>query len=343
MNPLHRALLTFEALWWMTRIHLSNINMWPAVMGGVAAQDALGAPQIVGLVVFTAAAGGALFIVNDILDAEGDAVTAPYLPLPSGLVTKKQAWYATGAYFAVGVVALYLACGDPGSFAIAAGLTAVTVVLSMAYSKVKDEGVVASFVISIPQTVPAVIAWMLAGGGRPWALALVVVYHLTACVSNNVLAALRDVDLDPLVGNRTLPVRLGAARAFRLAAVVAYLALVPVLVLAVTVDGGWRGLPVAAVALALMAGSHRRTLATFHEEGRGRIQRMADMKMFKTGEYVRHMAVVACLSLPAALITGALLYLMLWGGGKLYARRMIKGGIRRSLGIAEPARKTSPA
>ncbi|MQY03731.1 UbiA family prenyltransferase [Actinomadura macrotermitis] len=336
MSGLRRAALTFEALWWMTRIHLSNINMWPAVMGGVAAAHPLGVWRIVGLVVFTAAAGGALFIVNDILDADGDRVTAPYLPLPSGLVTVGQAWAATGAYFAAGIAALYLACGTPGRFGVAAGLTAATVVLSMAYSKVKDGGVVASVVISIPQTIPAVIAWYLAGGGRPWALALVVVYHLTACVSNNILAALRDVDLDPQVGNRTLPVRLGAARAFRLAAVVAYLALVPVAALSALLPS-WTGLPVAAVALVLMAGSHRRTLATFGEPGRGRIQRMADMKVFKSGEFVRHMAVVACFSVPAAAVTGAALYLMLWGGGRVYRARMINGGIRRSLGIVPTA------
>jgi 4-hydroxybenzoate polyprenyltransferase len=332
------ALLRFEALWWMTRIHLSNINMWPAIFGGVAAEHALSSVKLIELVVFTAGAGGALFIVNDILDAEGDEVTAPYLPLPSKLVTKAQAWAGAAGYFVVGVIALVLACGTLQRLGIAAGLTLGTVVLSMVYSKVKDEGVFASVVISLPQTAPAVIAWVLAGGGRPWALALVVVYHLTACVSNNILAALRDVDLDPLVENLTLPVRLGAAKAFRLASIVAYLAFVPIVILAIAVPHGWQGgVPVGAVALGIMLWCQRQTYASFKEEGRGRIQRMADMKTFKTGEYVRHMAVAACFSLPVALVAGLALYLMLRIGARVYAARLIRGGIARSLHLETPA------
>ena len=331
------VLLKFEALWWMTRIHLSNINMWPAIFGGIAAQHALSPVKLIELVVYTAGAGGALFIVNDILDAKGDEVTAPYLPLPSKLVTKTQAWIGAAGYFVVGVIALALACGTVAKLAMAAGITIGTVALSMAYSKVKDEGLVASIAISLPQTAPAVVAWILAGGGRPWVLVLVCAYQLTACVSNNILAALRDVDLDPEVGNLTLPVRLGAARAFRLAAIAAYLAFLPILILAVIVPHGWEGLPVAAVALGIMLSCQRRTQQTFREEGRGRVQRMSDMKTFKTGEYVRHMAVAACLSLPVALVAGLALYLMLRLGARIYAARLIRGGIARGLKIAPPA------
>jgi 4-hydroxybenzoate polyprenyltransferase len=332
-SRLRRAALRFEALWWMTRIHLSNINMWPAVFGGVVAAHPLGVVAMIELVVYTASAGGALFIVNDILDAEGDRVTAPYLPLPSGLVGKRQAWAGAVGYFLVGVVALALACHTMAAFGEAAGLTLATVALSMVYSKVKDEGVVASLVISIPQTVPVVVGWRLAGGGRPWALVLVVVCHLVACVSNNILAALRDVDLDPVVGNRTLPVRIGAASAFRLAARTAYAAVAPILVLAVVVPGGWRGLPVAAAAVVALATSYRGTRATFTEPGRGRVQRMADMRSFKLGVYLLHVAVAACFSPLTALVAGALLYLMLRYGGRIYHRRVICGGLRRSLGL----------
>jgi 4-hydroxybenzoate polyprenyltransferase len=330
-------LLHFEALWWMTRIHLSNINMWPAVFGGVVATHHLSAVTVSELVVYTAGAGGALFIVNDILDAEGDKVTAPYLPLPSGLVTRRQAWAGAAAYFIAGIVALAVACHAVARFAEAAGLTAVTVALSMAYSKVKDEGIVASVVISIPQTVPAVIGWRLAGGGRVWALALVIAGHLTACVCNNILAALRDVDLDPVVGNRTLPVRIGAVPAFRLAARTAGAAVVPIVVLAVVVPGGPPGLLVAAAAVAVLAVSRRPAMATFAQPGRGRIQRMADMRTFKLGVYLLHVAVAACFSLTAAVTAGALLYLMLRLGGRIYSRRLIGGGIRRSLDLLVPA------
>lgn len=340
---LRRAALHTEALWWMTRIHLSNINIWPAVFGGIVATHPLRTTTMIELVLYAASAGGALFIVNDILDAKGDQVTAPYLPLPSGLVSIRQAWAGAAGFFLVGVIALVLACGSAARFGEAAGLTLATVGLSMAYSKVKDEGVVASLVISIPQTVPAVIGWRLAGGGRAWALVLVMASHVIACVCNNILAALRDVDLDPVVGNRTLPVRIGAAAAFRLAAATAYVAVAPILVLGLLVPGGWHGLAMAGAALVVLAASRRRTLAAFTQPGRGRVQRMADMRTFKLGVYLLHVAVAACFSLPAAVVAGALLYLMLRCGGWIYSRRLIGGGLRRSLGRVPPLETTGAA
>uniref|UniRef100_UPI001EF64D0C UbiA family prenyltransferase n=2 Tax=unclassified Frankia TaxID=2632575 RepID=UPI001EF64D0C len=342
MRALRLAALKTEAAWWMTRIHLSNMNIWPVFMGWAVADPSPDPWPLVWLAGYVAAAGGALFIVNDILDADGDQITAPYLPLPSGLLTVREAWAAAAGYFAVALGALFIACGGVARTGLALALTIAAVVFSMAYSTVKDEGVVASFVVSVPQTIPAVVGWYLAGGQHPWWLVGVLAYLLIACVSNNILAALRDVDLDPVVGNMTVPVRIGATRAFQLAARVATLAFVPIVILAAVVPGGWWGLAVAAPAALIMSFCYRRTLAAFGEPGRGRLRRMADMRLFKFGEYVRHTALAAVFSVPVALSAGVVMQATLYFGGFVYALRVIRGGIRRDLAMAGAA-TDSPA
>jgi 4-hydroxybenzoate polyprenyltransferase len=334
MSAVRRLLLQAEAAWWMTRIYLSNINIWPVFMGWAAAQaygHRTGAGPLVLLALYVAFAGGALFIVNDILDADGDQVTAPYLPLPSGLLTMRQSWAWAGAYLAAGIAALYLAAGAPGRFALSLGITVAGVLAAMAYSKVKEDGFIASIIVTIPQTLPAVIAWLLAGSGPLWALGVVVAYCVLACISNNILAALRDVDLDGEVDNRTLPVRIGGAPAFRLAARIAFTALGPIAVLCVAAPHGWWAAPVGLVAAAILGGACRRTLTTFEETGRGRVQRMKDLKTFKLGEYVRHAAVVAAFDPTLALVAGVLMYASLYFGHRVYTRRLINGDIRRAL------------
>jgi 4-hydroxybenzoate polyprenyltransferase len=331
MRTVRLLALKVEAAWWMTRIYLSNMNIWPVFMGWVVADPHPGTWSLTWLALYVATAGGALFIVNDILDADGDQITAPYLPLPSGLLTVGEAWAWAAAYFSAALLALFIACGGIVRAGLALGLTVAAVVFSMAYSKVKDDGVVASFVITVPQAIPAVVGWYLAGHEHGWWLVGVLAYLLLACVSNNILAALRDVDLDPVVGNMTLPVRIGAVPAFRLAARVASLAFVPILLLAAVVPGGWWGLVVAVPAAALIARSYRRTLVAFGEPDRGRLRRMADMRQIKLGEYVRHTALAAVFSVQVALAAGVAMQAMLYIGALVYARRVIRGGLRRDL------------
>ncbi len=334
---IRRPLLKVEAAWWMTRIYLSNINVWPGIMGWLAADRHPPVAGPVELCLFALLAGGALFIVNDIFDAEGDKVTAPYLPLPSGLLNPSQSWVAAGIYLGAGIVALGLSSRTVVHFALAVGITVVASVGSGLYSKVKNDGLFASIVISIPQSLTAVIAWVLAGGGRVWWLLAIVAYCLCACVSNNILAALRDVDLDPVVGNKTFPVRVGGPKAFKVAAGIAMLAVVPVVVLGIAVGGGWPALIIGAAAVTVMGTCYRRTLASFEKPNRGRTGRMKDMKRFKQGEYVRHVAVAAAFSLPWALAAGAVLQASLLIGHRIYTHRLIKGGIARSLGRLDVA------
>ncbi|MCU1644936.1 MAG: hypothetical protein JWN03_5211 [Nocardia sp.] len=316
----------------MTRIHLSNINIWPAFMGWAAA-EATGpggnAPRdIVLLALFCALSGGSLFIVNDILDEEGDHVTAPYLPLPAGIITRKASWAWAAVYLIAAFVVLGFAAHTVPRFMLALGIMLGAVVASVAYSKVKDDGIVASVMVTIPQTVPAVIAWIFASGGAWWALASIICYCVLACISNNILAALRDVDLDASVGNMTVAIRLGAPAAYRLAAMLGFASAIPVVVSGI-VHGTWWWLPFEVFGLGVMAANYGSTYRAMCEPDRGRLTRMADMKRFKSGEFWRHAGMVAVFSPVTALIAGAVMFTLLRGGGRVYVKRVVGGGIRR--------------
>ena len=331
------GLLRAEAAWWMSRTFLSNLATWAAVIGWVAADPHLHAlGRMAGLVVGIMALNGALFIVNDIIDADGDAVTAPYLPLPSGLLGAGQAWCAAGVGFLAAGLGIYLAAPTGGRLAAAAALLLLAVVLSAAYSKVKAFGVWGSLTVAVPQSMPAVVGWLLAGGGAGGEAALILTYLFLAGLSNNILAALRDVEKDPEAGNRTLAVRIGAPAAFRVAALVSFAALVPVLVLAV-VRPGWWALPFAAAAAGIHLSCYRRLLRNFADPERGRTRRLADQRLWKLGEYIKHASVVAAFNPVAGLVSGIVLYACLRGGYHLYNHRLVNGAIRRSLACPVPA------
>jgi 4-hydroxybenzoate polyprenyltransferase len=331
LTGVRHGLLRVEAAWWMSRTFLSNLATWAAVIGWAVADPHLGSwGRMLALVVGIIALNGAMFIVNDILDADGDVVTAPYLPLPSGLLSLRQAWVAMGAGLLIAVVCVAEAGRTSGRLAVAAGLLVLGVILSAAYSKVKDFGIWGSLTVALPQSVPAAAAWVLAGGGPTDQALLVLAYLLLASVSNNILAALRDVEKDPEAGYRTLAVRIGAPGAFRAAAFTGFAALVPVAVLAV-IRPGWWGLAFAGAGAVIHLFCYPRLLANFADPERGRTQRLADQRLWKLGEYVKHSSVIAAFNPIAGLVAGVVLYACLRGGYRVYNARLVRGGIRRSL------------
>lgn len=344
LTGVRNGLLRVEAAWWMSRTFLSNLATWAAVIGWLAADPGLASwGRMLALVVGIIALNGAMFIVNDILDADGDAVTAPYLPLPSGLLSLRQAWIAMATGLLISVVTVVVAAPSGGRLAVAAGLLVLGVILSAAYSKVKDFGIWGSLTVALPQSVPAAAAWVLAGGGRVGEALLVLAYLLLASVSNNILAALRDVEKDPEAGYRTLAVRIGATGAFHAAALTGFSALVPVVVLAVTRPGWW-ALAFAGAGAVIHVFCYPRLLRNFAEPERGRTQRLADQRLWKLGEYIKHSSVIAVFDPVAGLVAGVVLYACLRGGYHVYNIRLVGGAIRRSLrGPAGSERPAEPS
>jgi 4-hydroxybenzoate polyprenyltransferase len=298
-----------------------------ALLGIVASDPTPDSGRVAWLLISVLLGSGALFIINDILDAESDRVTAPYLPLPAGLVTRRDGVVASVVVLAGALATLWIAADGIGGFAVALGLTIAAAGLSAAYSLLKDEGILGSFAIAVPQAMPVAIGWYLFGHQHAGLFAVAAAYCLLACVSNNVLAALRDVDLDPVVGNRTLPVRRGAVAGFQFAAVVAAAAVLLVVVMAVLQWPAVWALATAIAALAIMASSYGSTKRNFALPDRGRVQRMGDMRTFKLGDFVRNGAAVAAFQPLLALAVGVAYFVKQYVGNRIYAARMIRGGL----------------
>jgi 4-hydroxybenzoate polyprenyltransferase len=322
------AALKLEAAWWMTRMHMVAFNIWYAVLGWVLSGPIHGQAQygrLIGACLFVALLGGGLSIVNDILDAPGDAVTAPYLPLPAGLLRAGEAWMCACALVITSLAVLFIIAESLIRFMICIGLVISAALLIGLYSRLKQSGIVASVVIAIPVSLAGVISWILAGAQHYMRFAILCCYFLLITVAGNISAALRDVDLDGKVGNLTVPVRIGGPRAFELMAMVSLAAFVPVFTLDVGGRYAWLGASLGLVGLAIMLGSYRRTLQTFRIPERGRVQRYNDLWWFRFGEEFRHIAIAAAYALVVGITAGIVLFACLRLGHALYSRRLISG------------------
>lgn len=331
-RDLRTVALKLEAVWWLSRLYLNNPPIWMALAGWLAATGGrIGDPGRFGLLMtFVVLASSTVMIQNDVADMEEDRVTASYLPLPAGLIGRRAAVAAGAVASGVAAVALWFAAESWLRFLACLGLLALSTASTRLYSLLKHTGFLASLLIGVPFSVTPLIAWLAAGGQDPVPAGICAVYGYVFGVSANIQAALRDVDLDPAVGNLTLPVRIGARWAFAVAAALALADFAPVAAIIVLEGSAW-SIPVALVALGLMVWSLPATARTLAEKGRGRVQRIADMRLFKLAEFLRHAALACALALVPGLVAAFVLQAMLVLGQRSYQRRIVAGGLRRSL------------
>src|SRR6266705_2789662 len=83
-----------EGAFWMMRPQslFSQVPIalaaWSIGRGGLVATEIR---HVLFLIVFLMAFQAAMFVVNDLYDADSDKVSAPYMPIPSGVVTRSAA------------------------------------------------------------------------------------------------------------------------------------------------------------------------------------------------------------------------------------------------------------
>src|SRR6478609_11420678 len=103
-----RMLLRLEGGFWLTRPQsiFSKVPMalaaWTIGWGDTTNSSV----KLVFLVLLLMVLQALLFVINDINDAEGDRISAPYMPIPSGAITQRGAIVealALGAVFVISV------------------------------------------------------------------------------------------------------------------------------------------------------------------------------------------------------------------------------------------------
>ena len=321
-----------EALWWLTRLYLNASPVWLVTIGWLAA-DGDSWWRLALLYLFVITAGSAHMILNDILDVEPDRVTAPYLPLAADLLTVEEARRGMIALAIVATAALAAASPSLAVFGACVALVALSAVGTRVYSAHKAWGAADSLFVGLSMAVTATIGWLVGGHENIGDLALIAPYGLVYGFTANTWAALRDFDRDGLVGNLTLPVRVGGSKTVQIALVTSVIQYV--LAAALLALNGFE--PAAAAILAggfaVQAFAAPRTRRRFAIPNLGRPQRLADLRLIRFGETLRFAGVVAIYSLPAALIVGLVLELSLTFGGRAYRRRIIDGELRRSMEV----------
>lgn len=267
-------------------------------------------------------------ILNDFLDESKDRTTAPELPLPAGLVTHRQAALAALALSACVVGLLGVAAQSPLPFLLGlCGLSAGGVLIGL-YSLVKPHALTTLAVTACVYVCLPLSGWVVAGAGWSAELGIVLGYAALRGLAGNMFSSLRDVDSDPRVGNRSIAVRLGAARAFALGVAIELLATTAVVAVAVLRDRVALGVLVAAAIAACLLLSYR---ATARGQG-GAAGRLERTKMLWPLDVGRHnTGIVLVQSPPVGIVTTAVTVVLLTRGASVYARRIAGGELKADL------------
>jgi 4-hydroxybenzoate polyprenyltransferase len=322
---LRRGLLRLEGCFWLTRPQsvFSKVPMalaaWTIGRGGGQAVEPA---RIALLVAILVALQSAMFVVNDILDAPRDHTSAPYLPIPSGVVGRRAAVAEAlllGAAFVAGTAALSATLGDFA--AVLATLPAAFLTMKV-YGRTKSAWYSPLLASTASSSAPA-WAWLLAGHhDLPVFAGLFGIASLHG-VHANLRAQLRDIEGDPRAGNVTLAVRLGARRTFWLAAVVRILELAAILGLALCCGrpGGALWLLPAAALLGVGLATARRV----YTETRERLGQTAALALWVDISFLTEIAVLGAFQPWLALPTAVGMFLWYKLVRRAYYRRLVGG------------------
>jgi 4-hydroxybenzoate polyprenyltransferase len=330
-SVLKRLILRLEALCWMTRPS-SVVTGLIAVPGWLVATSPPRFGRLAAMVGAVMVGRMIVNVINDILDEEKDRVTAPELPLPSGLVTLPQAALTAGALTICLLVLLAIAGGSWVGFSVGAGGIALGGLFIGSYSFVKPHALVAMAVTGGAFLSGSLTAWLVAGGGWSAAVAIVLAYALLRGLAGNVFSTLRDVELDAEVGNHSIAVRLGASRALTLGLAIEVLAVVCVLSLALVRHRLLVGAIVVTASVTLFVLGYMAT-ARMQRSAVGRHERASVALPINVAR--NYVAIILVESVPIGLAAAAVTALgIVLDVVPFYDRRIFGGGLREALATA---------
>jgi len=170
---------------------------------------------LVGLVM-AAVLNAASNALNQIYDLEIDRVNKPKRPLPSGRLSRDEAWVFTAVAYVVALALAWLVApgGRHECFWIVLATTAITVLYSVPPFRTKRLGIWANVTIAIPRGVLLKVAgWSAVKtilGVEPWFIGAIFGLFLLGASTTKDFA---DMEGDARGGCRTLPIVYGVRRA----------------------------------------------------------------------------------------------------------------------------------
>jgi 4-hydroxybenzoate polyprenyltransferase len=154
--------------------------------------------------------------LNQIYDLEIDRVNKPGRPLPSGKLTRREAWAFTIAAYAVAIALAWLVApgGRRECFTIVLAAALITVLYSVPPVRTKRLGIWANLTIAVPRGLLLKVAGWSAvkpiGTIEPWFIGAIFGLFLLGASTTKDFA---DIDGDARGGCRTLPIVYGVRRA----------------------------------------------------------------------------------------------------------------------------------
>ncbi len=325
-----RTALRIEGGFWLTRPQslFSQVPIalaaWSIGSGGLGSDQAV---RVLALVIFLMAFQGAMFVVNDIYDSQKDLISAPYMPIPSGVVTRNLAIAEALLLGAIFALSFFAASQDM----FAAIVVLATIPPALATMKLYGATKSAWFSPLLGFTTfasAALWAWLLAGRQNPKAFLVLFIVAGLHGIHANIRAQLRDIEGDPKAGNRTLASRLGARKAMWLCALVRLAELCGITLMWIFFGNrlGWIWL-LPAIAIFLFAMTR---MPRVYERTRDRIGQTQALYAWVYVSLLSEIAILGAFEPVAALPTVALMFFWFNLVRKGYYHRLVGGRLAQA-------------
>jgi 4-hydroxybenzoate polyprenyltransferase len=315
--------LKLESLYWMTRPSSRTSIVLP-LMGYLSVDPYPSLINLIGILLFISFAKSAYVLLNDLLDADKDIITAPHLPIPSRLFSKSEvaAWII---FFSMSTVfIIFLIVHSIYDFLVCLLLLIIGFLVGYLYSKFKHLGAIANILAAIPFCLTVIIGWVVAGHSNLYVIPIVL-YSFVIGISNNIVSTLFDMDKDLLVGNKTISISLGPKRT--VAIIMSLNLLNAVIIVFASLQSKNIYFPVAIEVSSIftMLASLGKVVNNLIEEDRGRIQRVDDMKIWGIGTYLSTLALLCSFSINIGLVVGIIVWILSEISLKGYKERLTSG------------------
>jgi 4-hydroxybenzoate polyprenyltransferase len=320
----NERLLYLESLFWITRVSF----VWTPIFAPAGWFAARGVSDFVGLALAMLAlgcAGSVVAVLNDLLDLEKDRVTAPYLPLPSGLITPRVAMVEAAVLAAGFVFFLSLSSASTTAFLKGIAVAVGAGLLVAIYTYAKRVMFASLVVAAVVYAGIATIAWCAAGGGGTvfiWVFGCMAMFGL----GTNTYTSMKDMHTDPLVGNTSLAGFYGAPRGYLVGAGADLSASFFVLMAAVQMNEAAKGVVLCLVCMAGVVVPH--LLHRAHVGWSATAQRR-DWARFSGvithSRLIIQVALIAVFSVGAAILLAPAFAGVLFSLGRTYERRVVSG------------------
>jgi 4-hydroxybenzoate polyprenyltransferase len=334
------ALIRLEGSFWMMRANWAWTPLL-IVPGWLSASNPPGAAGLVAIMATAALSRAGANVINEIVDSEKDRVTAPELPIPSGVVSLAQALVTAAAIAAAMMIASALASVSLLAYVGCLAALFAGAVLTVLYSLAKPYWLLALIFAAGVYVCLPLSAWLAAGAGSLTPIVLVLAFQFVYGIAGNVQAALRDVEMDAEVGNHSVAVHLGARKALLLGGAAEILAHATIVAVGFSTGRPILAIGMVAVSLCFVISAYAAALGEFALTA-GRAERAVASRRLILSRQGGPIALVAVFSVPIALATAGVGIVLLRFLTPAYTRRIVEGRLATALHKANPPEPRDP-